>query len=247
VNTLTLGTRPLTRIAFLFVFVALLGMSSLRIAHAADQGAERAHDNSITQIQVCEAMGGEAEVTTHMTGAGDYQVYVECHGGYMDGFDCINDTVETKCEFSRFQVTDDRVVIEPVSGLKPLDEPVETPPIIDTGAVTEHIEPVVVDQPESAEESATPTPDSGTGGEDNGNDGDGDTGGGVIVDDSVLVDPVVSDGGSDAAPEPTAEPTKGEVIIDRDPLIKDPSILEPIILDDPLAPPVEKVQDVEIK
>jgi hypothetical protein len=192
--------RTVIRFVFAMAFVALFGTTALHPPGAGAQG-DGPSQNATTEIQVCEAMGGEAEVTVDRHG--DYlTVYVECKGGAMDGFKCINDTDFTDCMFSRFDPDHVITVPEP-GGIKPVDEPVTMPS--DVVAV----EPEVI---APIEPDATATPD---------------TGGEVIIDpvitDPVVTDPVVSDGDATVTPEPTAEPGgDGGVIIDDSVVVAPP-------------------------
>lgn len=191
----------ITRTALLTLLVVV---PTLAITPRVGAEAENdAYTNSITEIQVCEAMGGKAEVTTYQTGAGDYQVYVECRGGAMDGFDCINDLVETKCEFSRFDPDRELPVLK-WGDIAPHDEPAVAP---DPGVVEVPMTPapneatVVTDAPTFP----TPTPDSEAGLDPAGSD------------------PAVSDGEVEA--EPTSTP-EDEVLVE--PIVDEGAVIEEI-------------------
>jgi hypothetical protein len=134
----------LVRTLTLVAFAVTLGLANLDHAGAADNDPSQ---NATTEIQVCEAMGGHAEVTIDRT-AGRLIVIVECKGGAMDGFHCINDAGFTDCAFARFDLDDTISVAEP-GGIKPLDDGPRAP--------TEAVE----DASDVQELPATPTPESG--------------------------------------------------------------------------------------
>lgn len=192
-----IGSQLLKRTAILATIAA-----SLVVVVPDGASAEGdASQNGTTQIQVCEAMGGEADV--YVDRASDHlTVIVECNGGAMDGFNCINDTDNasgnsfTDCTMTKLVFTDETIIAEPTDGIKPLDEPVRSP----VGGVVDGVDtvaPPIEQAPGSDDSTVQPTPAP------------------VVDDGAVIEEPIVSDG--DAAAEPTAEPTEeagGGVLID---------------------------------
>ena len=214
----------LVRTLTLVAFAVTLGLANLDHAGAADNDPSQ---NATTEIQVCEAMGGHAEVTIDRT-AGRLIVIVECKGGAMDGFHCINDAGFTDCAFARFDLDDTISVAEP-GVIKPLDDgpraPIEAVEVVpevqelpatptpEPSPIITVVDPVLAD-PVVDDGAVTPTPESGE-----------------IITDPVRTDPVVNDGGV-----VTDAPVNGGKVID-DIKIKDPSVLAPISSDPILTAP----------
>jgi hypothetical protein len=151
-------------------------------ANADDQGARAASEAATMLVQICEAMGGTAEVTTIMTANGRYTVEVQCEGGYLGGVDCIYDADYAGwCKSSgRLEVDPDTTVSVLTPDIKPLEEePTDQP--VDNGAVSQP-----VDTTDGGDVAPEPTP--------------------IIDIDPVIEEPVVSDG--EALPDPTPEPTE---------------------------------------
>jgi len=214
--TRTSTRQYLARTLTLAAFVATFGMATLDHAGAADNDPSY---NATTEIQVCEAMGGHAEVTIDRT-AGRLIVIVECKGGAMDGFHCINDAGFTDCAFARFDV-DHTISLPKPGGIKQVDdiavvpievaeEPAEVAPDVQELPATPTPEPspiitvedpVLVDPVVTDDGPATPTPEAG----------------GEIISDPVLTDPVVVDGG-EVAPVDSSD---GTIIVDTVP-VRDP-------------------------
>jgi hypothetical protein len=186
------------RLVVLAVILTSLALAVPRGASAADSGD--AHSNAVTEIQVCEAMGGEADVTVDR--ASDHlTTIVECNGGLMDGFNCINDTDNasgnsfTDCTQTRLIFFPEVLVVAGVNEIKSLDEPVAEPtsaPITDPVIVEAPVEVAPVDEP-VAEPTAAPITDP-------------------VIDQPIVNDPIVRDG--DAVAQPTAEPTTAPVVDD---------------------------------
>jgi len=82
--------RALVRALLLAAVVALLGQGTAGQAGAETRDTD-ASGAGTANVLVCEAAGGTAEVTQHLDGGGEQSVYVECHGGYLDGWDCLHD------------------------------------------------------------------------------------------------------------------------------------------------------------
>jgi hypothetical protein len=186
-----IGTQFLKRTAILATIAA-----SLVVAIPDGASAEGdASQNGTTQVQICEAMGGDAATTIDR--ASDHlTVIVECNGGAMDGFNCINDTDAsgsfTECTMTRLFFGDEKVIALPPKGIKPLDESVKEP----TGGVVEGVDtvaPPIEQAPQNDEATVQPTLEP------------------VVDDGAVVEEPIVSDG--DAA-EPTEEAGGGGVLID---------------------------------
>jgi hypothetical protein len=205
----------LVRTLTLVAFAATLGLANFDHAGAADNDQSQ---NATTEIQVCEAMGGHAEVTIDRT-AGRLIVIVECKGGAMDGFHCINDAGFTDCGFARFELDETVTVSEP-GGIKPLDDGARAPveavevepdvqelpatPTPEPSPIITVVDPVLAD-PVVDDGAVTPTPESGE-----------------IITDPVRTDPVVTDGRT-----VTDAPADGGRVIDNI-KIKDPSLIAPI-------------------
>ena len=194
-NSRRFELHHMLRLVVLTVILVSLALAVPRGARAADNGD--AHSNAVTEIQVCEAMGGEADVTVDR--ASDHlTTIVECNGDLMDGFNCINDTDNasgnsfTDCTQTRLVFFPEVLVIAGVDEIKSLDEPVDQPTATPVVVVAAPVEVAPVDQP-VAEPTAAPITDP-------------------VIDEPVVVDPVVSDG--DAVAEPTAEPTAAPVVDD---------------------------------
>jgi len=190
------GRQHIVRTAVLTAFVASLALATPHRAGADyASNANTAYQNSITEIQVCEAMGGKAEVHQVMTANGAYSVIVTCKGGAMDGFTCINDNYGTTCSFSRMLTPKSRIPEVEAVEIAPLDE--STAPQ-DTSAAVEQTDTVApVDQGTTDNGGAsdvTPTPETSA-----------DTG-----TDPTVSDPVVSDDGNVSA-EPTATADAGQI------------------------------------
>jgi hypothetical protein len=199
----------------LAVLVATFGLATFDHARAADNDPAQ---NATTEIQVCEAMGGHATVYTDRHG--DYlTVYVECKGGALDGFKCINDTGFNDCMFTRLD-PDHTISLPKPGGIKPIDDvavvpivaaeqPAEVAPDVQELPVTPTpepspivtvVDPVLSDPVVDDGSAVTPTPAAG----------------GEIISDPVLTDPVVSDG----AVVPV-DSSGGTIIIDPAP-VRDP-------------------------
>jgi hypothetical protein len=180
----------------LTAFVASLALAAPHRAGADfASNANQAFQNSITEIQVCEAMGGKAEVHQTMAANGAYIVDVTCKGGAMDGFHCVNDNYGTDCHF-------DRIILPPKSRISEV-EAVEIAPLVastpDTGAAGEQMDNIApADQGTtngSGTLDVTPTPETGA-----------DSGTAPVVS-----DPVDSDGDGSVSAEPTATPDVGQI------------------------------------
>jgi hypothetical protein len=117
-NLWHIGRQNLTRTACLTMLIASLAVATTQGVGAND--GDDAYTNSITQIQVCKAMGGTPEITTIMNGAGKYVVEVICHGGFMNGFTCINIPGDTWCRFDVMDFAPDLNGSD-ASGVRPLD------------------------------------------------------------------------------------------------------------------------------
>jgi hypothetical protein len=181
----------LARTLTLAAFVATFGLATIDHAHAEEIDPSR---DATTEIQVCEAMGGHAKVTVDRHG--DYlTVYVECKGGALDGFKCINDTGFNDCMFTRLD-PDHTISLPTSGGIKPIDD-VAVVPINVAEAPTE-VAPDVQELPATSTPEPSPI---------------------VTVVDPVLSDPVVTDDGSAVTPTPEAG---GEII--SDPVITDPVV-----------------------
>jgi len=180
----------LARILTLAVLVATFGLATFDHARAADNDPAQ---NATTEIQVCEAMGGHATVYTDRHG--DYlTVYVECKGGALDGFKCINDTGFNDCMFTRLD-PDHTISLPKPGGIKSVDDVAVVP--IDVAQQPAEVAPDVQELPATATPEPSPI---------------------VTVVDPVLSDPVVDDG-SVATPTPEAG---GEII--SDPVLTDPVV-----------------------
>ena len=205
----------LARILTLAVLVATFGLATFDHARAADNDPAQ---NATTEIQVCEAMGGHATVYTDRHG--DYlTVYVECKGGALDGFKCINDTGFNDCMFTRLD-PDHTISLPKPGGIKQVDDvavvpidvaqqPAEVAPDVQELPATQTpepspivtvVDPVLSDPVVDDGSVATPTPEAG----------------GEIISDPVLTDPVVSDGA--VVPVDSSD---GTIIIDPAP-VRDP-------------------------
>ena len=205
----------LARTLTLAAFVATFGLATIDHAHAEEIDPSR---DATTEIQVCEAMGGHAKVTVDRHG--DYlTVYVECKGGALDGFKCINDTGFNDCMFTRLD-PDHTISLPKPGGIKPIDDvavvpivaaeqPAEVAPDVQELPVTPTpepspivtvVDPVLSDPVVDDGSAVTPTPAAG----------------GEIISDPVLTDPVVSDG----AVVPV-DSSGGTIIIDPAP-VRDP-------------------------
>jgi hypothetical protein len=205
----------LARILTLAALVATLGLATFGHARAADNDPAQ---NATTEIQVCEAMGGHATVYTDRHGD-VLTVYVECKGGAMDGFKCINDTGFTDCMFTRFD-PDHTISLPKPGGIKQVDDvavvpievaeqPAEVAPDVqelpatptpEPSPIVTVVDPVFSDPVVTGDGAATPTPEAG----------------GEIISDPVLTDPVVNDGA--VAPVDNSD---GAIITDPAP-VRDP-------------------------
>jgi hypothetical protein len=204
----------LARILTLAALIATLGLATFGHARAADNDPSQ---NATTEIQVCEAMGGHATVYTDRHGD-VLTVYVECKGGAMDGFKCINDTGFTDCMFTRFD-PDHTISLPKPGGIKSVDDVAVVP--IEVAEQPAEVAPNVQELP------ATPTPEPSPI---------------VTVVDPVLSDPVMTDDGATATPE-----TGGEIISDpviADPVVVDGGAVAPVdssdgtVITDPVRDPL---------
>jgi hypothetical protein len=188
-----IGSQLLKRTAILATIAASLVVAIPDGANAEGDSSQ----NGTTQVQVCEAMGGEVDVYTDR--ASDHlTVIVECNGGYLDGLNCINDTDAsgsfTECTQTRLVSYDEVVVVGGVQDIQPLEEPVKEPVGGAVGGV-DTIAPPIEQAPESDDSTVQPTPEP-------------------VVDDGAVADePIVSDGDG-ATAEPTEEAGGGIVLID---------------------------------
>ena len=112
-----IGQRPRVRVMLLAACFALTAQGTVEQVRAVDTdtgGAGQAN------VQVCEAAGGEAEVTSWQYGNGSQFVSVECHGGYLDGWDCYHSsaTGTWQCSTS-FIVPDDATKVPGALDLDP--------------------------------------------------------------------------------------------------------------------------------
>jgi hypothetical protein len=191
--TRTSTRQYLARTLTLAAFVATFGLASLDHAHAEEIDPAR---DATTEIQVCEAMGGHAKVTVDRHG--DYlTVYVECKGGALDGFKCINDTGFNDCMFTRLD-PDHTISLPQPGGIKPVEDVALVP--IEVAEQPAEIAPDVQELPATATPEASP----------------------IVAQDPVLSDPIVDDGN---VATPTAE-AGGEIISDpvlTDPVVSDGS------------------------
>ena len=184
-----IGSQLLKRTAILAAIAASLVVAIPDGASAEGDSSQ----NGTTQVQVCEAMGGEADVYTDR--ASDHlTVIVECNGGYLDGLNCINDTDAsgsfTECTQTRLVAYDEVVVVGGVQDIQPLEEPVG-------GAVDgiDTIAPPIEQAPQSDDSTVQPTPEP-------------------VVDDGAVVDePIISDGDGDATAEPTEEAGGDDIVL----------------------------------
>ena len=85
----TFGRHTLVRARFLAAGLALLAPGAVQQVGAADTDASGA---GTANIAVCEAAGGTATVDSNQNAAGWQEVYVQCNGGYLDGWDCYHST-----------------------------------------------------------------------------------------------------------------------------------------------------------
>ncbi|MCD6059029.1 MAG: hypothetical protein K0Q89_2559 [Thermomicrobiales bacterium] len=70
------------------LLTAALGLLVTGTAQRAGAEDKEPSGAGTANVQVCEAAGGIADVTTGQTGAGWQDVYVACNGGLLDGWDC---------------------------------------------------------------------------------------------------------------------------------------------------------------
>lgn len=185
-NLWHIGRQNLTRTARIIMILASLAAVTAQGAGA--NQSDDAYTNSITQIQVCKAMGGHPEITTIMNGAGKYVVEVICHGGYMDGFACINIIGETWCRWEVMEFRPKESQRDP-EVIAPLDEPATA-----TIDVVLPDSPPGTEDPAISESTATPVPDPT-----------------ATPDDAVSTEPIVDPGNVDVAP---IDPPKDEPTVD---------------------------------
>ena len=144
--------------------------------------------NATIEIQVCEAMGGHANVWVYRTANGALIVYVECVGGAMNGYWCENDAAFTNCGFTRLEANSDPdpVHVNPVNTGP--DRPAQ--PGIIPGQVSVDVGPAREEA--TALPTAEATADSGQ--------------------DQVPVHTVDSDGGADLDPGTTPSAPDGQPV-----------------------------------
>jgi hypothetical protein len=222
------GPQHLMRTAVLATILA-----SLVLAAPTGVSANDSSTNGTTQIQVCEAMGGDAKVYTDMS-SNHYTVIVECKGGAMDGFNCINDTDEasgnsfTECTQTRLVFGDERYTLLGVIDIKSPEVPAQEP-IGGVIEVPQDIAPVEQVTEAVSEPTPEPTVEPVTD---------------PVISDPVVSSPVVSDGDG-ASAEPTEEAGDGGAIIDV--VLDDkPEINDSVSTGEEAQEPVKQLEPIQI-
>jgi hypothetical protein len=178
----------LARKRVVVLFAAVLFVSATEMAGASRSQSEMMVDESLF-FGLCAAAGGHAETTYYTVPAtGEIGYIVVCRGGLLDGESCVIDPDLTFCSWGRVvEVDSDTTISGLTPDIKPLDEPVRTPP----GGVVEApetIAPPVEADPNEGGENSEPTPEP-----------DVDTGVHPVIDDQAISD------GDGASAEPTED------------------------------------------
>lgn len=115
------GRRVLVRALLLVACLALLGQGMTPPAGAKDTDT---HGAGQANVQVCEAAGGDANVTEWDYANGSQYVVVECNGGFLDGWDCYHSTATGTWQCSTAIIIPGDGGSRPVGGGPIMDNPV---------------------------------------------------------------------------------------------------------------------------
>lgn len=140
-----------SRIIAMFALVMLVAVAvSPRIIMAQNQSGSSISDSATSQIRICRATGGTAEVFEERNvGSGLLSVTVLCRGGVLDGWLCVHWSGELDCGWANpwGRAGEEDVTVSPGVNEAPPETPTPTPLVANEGV-----------QPELAEDPATETP-----------------------------------------------------------------------------------------